>query len=337
MRFLICGLGSIGWRHLQNLDALGQSEIAVFRTGKGSLPDGSLSQRLTFENLGQALLEWEPDAAIISNPTSLHLETALTAAEAGCHLLVEKPVAQQLEGLDRLGDALESRDRQALIGFQFRYHPGLKQARQLLMSGAIGQPISARAVWGEYLPDWHPWEDYRQSYSARSDLGGGVLLTLCHPFDYLRWLFGTVDRVTGVTRRSGALELDVEDAADVLLEFQSGLVGSVHLDYHQRPAQHNLTVVGSQGTLRWDNASGETQWWTDSERAWRHVPAPEGFERNDLFLEEMRHFLDVVRGTAVPVCSLHDGVEALRIALGALQSAEAGHGVDLIHAVEKDR
>jgi predicted dehydrogenase len=196
-------------------------------------------------------------------------------------------------------------------------------------SGAIGRPISARAVWGEYLPDWHPWEDYRQSYSARSDLGGGVLLTLSHPFDYLRWFFGDVGAVMGAAQQSGALDVDVEDTADVLLSFRSGVTASVHLDYHQRPAEHHLTVVGTRGTLRWDNRTGETRWWPAADSSWQSRPAPQGFERNDMFIEEMRHFVDVAEGRAEPVCTLSDGTQALRVALAARQSAETGQRVEL--------
>lgn len=329
MRILICGLGSIGRRHLRNLVALGQEDIVLYRTGKSTLPDEDVAAWRSSDSLEQALEAWSPDAAVVANPTSLHLATALKAAEAGCHLFFEKPVAERLEGLDRLKDILESRGRQALVGFQFRFHPGLQAARRVLESGKLGQPISGRVVWGEYLPDWHPWEDYRRAYSARSDLGGGVVLTLCHPFDYLRWLLGEVHSVIGDTRRSETLEVDVEDAADILMEFRSGATASVHLDYHQRPGEHSLTAVGSRGTLRWDNATGETKWWSDDEPAWHTLPAPEGFERNSMFVEEMRHFVDVVEGRAEPTCTLNDGVQALRIALAALASSKDGRRIEV--------
>jgi predicted dehydrogenase len=328
MRILICGLGSIGRRHLENLVALGQDDIVLFRTGKATLPDDDVAAWPTEDSLERALERWAPQAAVVSNPTSLHLPTALAAAEAGCSLFVEKPVADSLDGLDHLASELEAHDRPALVGFQFRYHPGLREAGDLMESGAIGRPISARAVWGEYLPDWHPWEDYRQSYSARSDLGGGVLLTLCHPFDYLRWFFGDVHSVTGEMQRTGALEVGVEDSADVFLAFRSGVMASVHLDYHQRPAEHHLTVVGTRGTLRWDNATGGVHWWSEETPSWQEIPAPPGFERNDMFVEEMRHFLDVIEGRAEPACTLTDGTQALRVALAARQSAETGQRVE---------
>ena len=97
--------------------------------------------------------------------------------------------------------AIEQNHSQVLVGFQFRFHPGLQQVKKLLDEGAIGKPISAHAHWGEYLPDWHPWEDYKQGYAARPELGGGVVLTLSHPLDYLRWLLGEVESLSAFTSR----------------------------------------------------------------------------------------------------------------------------------------
>jgi predicted dehydrogenase len=210
------------------------------------------------------------------------------------------------------------------VGFQFRYHPGLQEVKRLLEAGAIGQPIYAGVHWGEHLPDWHPWEDYRLSYAARADLGGGVILTHCHPFDYLRWLLGEVEHVSAAAGSLGGLGIDVEDTAEITLAFAAGALGTVHLDYLQRPASHRLEIVGRRGTIRWDNADGAAQWWTSEANEWRMAPVPKGFERNAMFLDEMRHFVDVVRGEAEPRVTLEDGVRALEIAMQALTSAGLG-------------
>jgi predicted dehydrogenase len=196
--------------------------------------------------------------------------------------------------------------------------------RDLLAAGEIGRPLSVRAHWGEYLPGWHPWEDYRQGYSARLDLGGGVVLTLSHPLDYLRWLFGEVAALWAFTGKNSDLELQVEDSAEIGLRFASGMLGSLHLDYNQRPASHWLEAIGSQGTLHWDNLSGEVRVFQSEIGSWQFYPPPTGFERNDLFLAEMRHFLQVARGEAEPICSLADGIHALQLALAVHDSQQQG-------------
>jgi len=324
VRTLICGLGSIGRRHLRNLISLGEKDIVLLRSGKSTLPDEELSGFQVEADIQVALERWRPDAVIVSNPTALHMQVALPAALAGCHLFLEKPVSHILDQLDELQDALRKTGKKCIVGFQFRFHPGLKQVKGLLDGGAIGDVISARVNWGEYLPDWHPWEDYRQSYSARQELGGGVLLTLCHPFDYLRWLFGDVTEVWGEVSNSGTLELEVEDIADVSLHFASGVLGSVHLDYLQRPPSHWFEVVGTAGTIRWDNEAGAVQWRSTKTEAWVTITAPDGFERNNLFLDEMRHFLELIEGKTTSICTLEDGVRALKIVLASYQSAERG-------------
>jgi predicted dehydrogenase len=329
MRILVCGLGSAGRRHLRNLVALGEAELFLYRTGKSTLPDDDLAEWPASDHLETALADWAPEAVVIANPTSLHVETALSAVAAGCHVLLEKPVSHRLEGVEALQALVAERRVSVLVGYQFRFHPGLRAARELLMAGSIGRPVSAEAHWGEFLPGWHPWEDYRQGYSARADLGGGVLLTLSHPFDYLRWLLGEVIWVTAEAERGGELDIDVDTLAHVVLGLGSGVLASVHLDYYQRPTQHWLEIIGTQGWLRWDNATGRTTYWNETEPDGKVVEPPKGFERNTLFVDEMRHFLDVAGGRARSLCSLDDGVRALRVALAALVSSKDGRRVDV--------
>jgi predicted dehydrogenase len=214
------------------------------------------------------------------------------------------------------------------VGFQFRFHPGMRLIKQAIEEGRIGRPVSAHAHYGEYLPDWHPWEDYRLSYSARAELGGGVVLTLCHPFDYLRWLFGEVRGVFAQTGTLGDLSIEVEDTADILLDFESGVLGSVHLDYLQRPPSHRMEIIGTEATIRWDYEAGTTQIYDKGRKAWELHTLPAGYERNDLFKSEMENFLMAIAKRDPPVSTYADGVENLRIVLAALESASSNKVVD---------
>jgi predicted dehydrogenase len=321
VKFLIAGLGSIGRRHLRNLLTLGEQDILLYRTGRSTLPDDELAEFPVETDLAAALAH-QPDGVIVANPTSLHLDVAIPVAETGCHILIEKPISHSMTGIAKLQSAVQQGGGQVLIGYQFRFHPGLQQLSRLLTEAAIGRPLSIRAHWGEYLPGWHPWEDYRQSYSARAELGGGVVLTLSHPLDYLRWLLGEVDSLWALAGRLSDLSLGVEDTAEIGLSFKNGMLGSLHLDYNQRPPAHHLEIVGSLGTLRWDNADGAVSVYTNGQANWDNLPAPPDFERNDLFLAEMQHFLAVCRGEAEPVCGLADGIRSLKLALAVLYSAE---------------
>ncbi len=334
MKFLIAGLGSIGRRHLRNLLALGEDDIVLYRTRRSTLPEKELIPFPAATDLKDALSRFRPDAVIVANPTALHLEVAIPAAQAGCHILLEKPVSDTLDRVDELRRAAHQSGSRILVGFQFRYHPALKKARELLQSGALGQALSAHAHWGEYLPNWHPWEDYRQSYAAREDLGGGVIATLTHPLDYLRYLLGEIEEIAALSGHVSPLELSgVEDVGEIGIRFQSGAIGAVHVNYFQRPPSHHLEIVGTRGTLKWDYADGILHFYEtpDEFGTIRETPAalihtefapPTEFERNHLFLEEMRHFIEVAAGKAEPICTLEDGIRAVELALEAKRTSQ---------------
>lgn len=338
MKILIAGLGSIGRRHFRNLIDLGEKDIILLRTRKATLPDDELAGYPVETDIYEALDKHKPDAVVVANPTSLHLDVAIPAAEAGCHILLEKPVSHSLEGLDTLQKAAEKSDSRILVGFQFRYHPTLNEARKLIQNDALGQVLTVHAHWGEYLPNWHPWEEYSQSYAARADLGGGVIGTLTHPLDYLRYLLGEIEALWSFNGHISPLKMDVEDLAEMGLKFASGAIGGVHVNYVQRPPVHRLEIVGTKGTLRWDNADGTLHFYkmpasfgTYSD----NPPSPveetyllsEGFDRNDLFIDQTKHFLDVVRGEQ-PVCNLQDGIQALRLALAAKESQKSRQAIN---------
>jgi len=321
MRFLIAGLGSAGRRHLRNLLALGERDIVLYRTGRGTLPEEELAG-FPVETSLEAALGRKPDAVIVANPTSLHLEVAIPAAKAGCHLLIEKPLAHSLEGVEELEAAVQKGVR-ILIGFQYRFHPGLEAIRRWVREEAVGPVLFARAHYGDYLPGWHPWEDYRSSYSARPELGGGAILTLCHPIDYLMWILGDPVLRWAEARLAPQLEIQVESVAEIGLDFPDGVLASIHLDFIQQPADHYVDILGTTGTLRWNQLDGCARLFRGSSRTPEEELAFNGFERDDMFLEEMRHFLAVVRGEAESNCGLEDGIRSLVVLLSARELAEA--------------
>ena len=343
MKFLIAGLGSIGRRHMRNLIALGEKDIVLLRTRKATLPDDELAGYPVETDLREALKKHKPNAVIVANPTSLHLETALPAAEAGCHILLEKPLSNSTDGLDQLQNAVKKSGSKVLVAFQFRFHPGLMKAKELISKGEIGRVISAHVHFGEYLPAWHPWEDYRQGYASRSDLGGGVVLTQCHSLDYLPWLVGRVESAWGFTAKLSDLEVNVEDTAKIGLRFDGGALGSLHLDFAQQPTEHYFTIIGTKGTLKWNLMDGATRIYRASAESlaistgagikaggeWEAYPIDETWERNVMFLEQMKHFVSVVRGETEPTCTLDDGVRVQQLVQAIHESNATGRVVEL--------
>ncbi len=320
MKILIAGLGSIGRRHLKNLVHLGESDIVLYRTYKSSLQDEELGDFRVETDLGKAFSS-NPDAVVISNPTAMHMPIAEQAAKANCHIFIEKPISHTLESLDPFEIALKKSTSEVLIGFQFRFNPGLKTVRKIIEDKVIGRPISFQCHWGEYLPGWHPWEDYRKSYAANQDMGGGVVLTLSHPLDYLRWIFGKLKELYAVTGNFSDLEIKSEDTAEVLLTFTNNVIGGLHLDYYRQPKKHDLSVTCSEGTVYWEyetsivrleKASGEIV----------ELEVSDNYERNQMYLAEMQHFLDICKKGVQPICGYSDGKKVLELAWAILQSGK---------------
>lgn len=342
-KVLMVGLGGVGQRHLRNIRALlgPDVDILAYRV-RGSQavlteemsidPSRSLeaAYRVTsFRDLEEALAQ-QPDVAVIANPTALHIPVALACAQAGCHLLIEKPLSHSLEGVDRLLQLVEEKQLVVLMGYQFRFHPGLELLHRLLREQAVGAPLEARLEIGEYLPQWHPYEDYRTSYAARAQLGGGAALTQIHELDMACWLFGAPRRVFAIGGRSGRLEVDAEDTVSALLSFplEDGrlLPVHVHMDYLQQPPVRSCLVVGSEGKMAWDDGRQTVQMWNAGSKA-PHVYRFDGLERNHLFLSEWKHFLACLTGQASPKVSLWDGLQSLKVALAVKRSMLTGEAV----------
>jgi predicted dehydrogenase len=344
MRVLMVGLGGIGQRHLRNLRTLlgDNLEVLAYRVRRHS---HTLTDQLSIEaqtgleekyrvqvyaDLDEALAR-KPDAVFVCNPTSLHLPVALKAVRAGCHLFMEKPVADNLENIDELLRIIESQGLVSMVGYQLRFHPCLLQLHRLLQQGAIGRVLSVRAEVGEYLPAWHPYEDYRQMYAARRDLGGGVILSQIHEFDYLYWLFGMPRRLMTLGGKLSSLEIDVEDTASTLMEcIVDKHVVPVHLhqDYVQRPPSRNCQVIGDAGKILVDLRNLTVQCF-DGEGRLSDNFSCESFQRNQLFLDELKHFLACISRREQAQVSVRDGVQSLRMALAAKASLATGQIVEL--------
>jgi predicted dehydrogenase len=325
-RFLVIGCGSIGKRHLGNLQQLGVKQLAAFdlRADRRREVEEQFGVP-TFADLMSALAA-EARVALICTPTHLHLEHALTAARSGCHLFIEKPVADRLDGVDELLELVSQQYLHTLIGCNYRFHPGLQHVKALLEQEAIGHVISARANFGHFLPNWHPWEDYRQGYSASRAMGGGVVLDRIHEFDYLRWLLGEVVETCALTGQLSQLEVDTEDTAEVLLRFVTGAFGSIHLDYVRRTYDCSLELVGERGTIQWCYQDSSVRWYLAGEARWHSLQWSD-YAGNQMYIDEMKHFLRVIRGEEKAQLDAAAGTRDLAIALAARQAAEERRAV----------
>ena len=324
-KFFVIGCGSIGKRHIRNLLSLGARDVFAFDTQAQRRQ--AVQSEFAIPVVDALEDGWArlPNAAFVCTPTSTHLRIAMDAALRECHLFIEKPLSHNCDGVQPLVELVSTRHLISLVGCNMRFHPGLRVIRELLQKNTIGKIVSARAEAGQYLPDWHPQEDYRQSYSSRSELGGGIILDAVHEIDYLYSFFGGVETVLAMHGKLSELEIDTEDTAAILLRFSNGIIGEVHLDYIQRSYCKRCKIIGDLGTIEWDFAMGEVRVYTAVDKTWRTYRQPSEWQINDMYVDETRHFLNCLEGKENAVCDVAVGAAVLAIAMAAKQLGKREH------------
>jgi predicted dehydrogenase len=330
-RVLIVGLGSIGTRHLRLArELLPDADIRILRHQKcASIPEHANG---CFSSLEQAV-KFAPQLAVIAGPAAFHMHAALPLAQAGAHLLVEKPLSASMDGVAPLLKTCREQGLVLLPGYNLRFLLSLQRFRDLLNENVVGKVLSVRCEIGQYLPSWRPDADYRLGVSARRELGGGALLELSHEIDYMRWIFGEVDWVKATLRRQSTLEIDVEDTAHLIVGFVSDaygyqLIGSVNLDFIRHDTTRFCTAIGENGSLRWNGLTGVVEKFQPGEKEWCELFRHQ-HQRDDSYLAEWQHFLSCVKDHKTPLITGEDGLKVLQIIDAARQAAESGGQVEL--------
>ena len=271
---------------------------------------------IQFSSLAEAL-DFAPDAAVIASPASAHLAMAMPLAMAGIPLLIEKPLADRLDGVDQL---IATARAPVMVAYNLRFMPSLAEARRLVHAGVVGDVHAVRAEVGQYLPGWRPSKSYRHTVSAQKKLGGGALLELSHEFDYLYWIFGPPALVNASGGRYSALEIDVEDLVSVNLIYENPRrLIHVHLDLLQRATTRYCKFIGSEGTLRWDGIADSLECFDPGMGSWRVIHAEPCPDRNATYVNELSHFLDCAASGQTPLIDLN----AARDVLAIVEAAKA--------------
>ena len=328
MRVVVTGLGSIGRRHVRNLRSIDSGiHIVAWRHAPGPVPDDVLCslERVVYSQV--EALACQPDFAIIATTSAIHAQAALAFARAGVHLFVEKPLSDQLDAVDELLDECEKRGLVLMVGYNLRFDRALRTVREAMLANRIGRVLALRAEVGQYLPDWRPEVDYRRTGSAERCLGGGAVLELSHELDYVSWLLGQVQWVSAHLFRLSDLEIDVEDTAELTLQFAGGAIASLHLDMVQRAATRTCRLIGTGGTLTWDGLAGDACLFSEKAGGWTTLCS--GRSGQDSYVEEMRHFIDCVTHGRQALVDGADGRRVLEIVAAVRRSAMLGSIVHL--------
>ena len=334
-RALIVGCGSIGQRHAQNLRKLGIEEIFALRTRKGhfqNLPDDLEVVELNSEN---ELKDSRFDFAIISNPSSLHLETVEKISDQVSGIFIEKPFSDKLHGCAETADMLSKKHVVSFVGHNLMFHPAIKGILAFINQSDLGRILNLQCQVGQWLPDWHPYEDYRKAYYARKDLGGGVSSTMIHEIHLATQFAGLPTEVFGVFSGSELLELDVDVCSDLMIRHSSMAVSQIHLDFIQKPLHRSGRISFERGWASYDFNLNKAYGQDSSMEKPRLLWDGQDYDPNQAYLDELAEFIRYVEEGRIR--HEHDAassIGSMQVLDSLFESVSSGTPIR-IHANEK--
>ena len=306
-KIAFCGLGSIGGRHLRNTvrylrEHQYDFQIDAIRSDINVRVDDSLAMYITNQYSYQDSIPHDYDIIFITNPTACHVDSIEKYKDCTGSMFIEKPVSNTTDyDFSRLPKELI-----CYVACPLRYTGVLQYVKEHI---DCDKAYSVRAICSTYLPDWHPHEDYRDSYSADKDMGGGVAIDLIHEWDYLVWLFGRPDKVNSLQKKISNLEINSEDIA-VYIGCSSERIYELHLDYFGRDEIRNLEMYFPDETVVADIHNGFVQFCKKSEQ----IDLSE--ERDDYQMKEIAHFFDIIQGKCKNDNDIAEAMKTLKVAKG---------------------
>lgn len=312
---LIAGVGSIGKRHTTCLQELGVKDIRACDVNETLLAQYAADYPgvKTYTSFEAGLAD-KPDAVFILTPPKLHIPMAIQALEAGCHVLSEKPLSDRIAGVEKLKEALDRTGKKFMVALCFRYHDGVRKAKEILDSGRIGRIVSVRAMMGEHLPDVRP--DYKDLFSSKYS----GAFDLMHDIDLALWFAGQpVKGLKALYGNYSDIGIEAPDLVELLIDLEGPTVATVHLDFFQKPRRRELELMGTKGFIRLEFGSWDYYRLTvaDDVNEPEVITAPT--VRNDMFKAEDQEFLQAIAEDKEIVCTMEEAM----LSLGVVEQAQA--------------
>ena len=300
------GMGSIGKRHLSNVcDLLTKQgktfSIDLYRNSMIRELSEDVKALVDNQYLCSQEVQRTYDIVFITNPTSLHLETALKFRQFTKAFFIEKPVFSSFNVDEQLVAYLDGIP--SYVACPLRYNPVIQYVKHNI---DLDKVIAVRAISSSYLPDWRPSQDYRETYSAHSELGGGVEIDLIHEWDYITWIFGMPTQCLGIVGRFSNLDINSNDTA-IYVARSNKYTYEVHLDYYGRESQRVLEIYTHDDTIKCNLIDGTISFLKEDKSL--HFNA----DRNEFQMSEIQHFFDIVEGIVANDSNVRHGIEVLRL------------------------
>lgn len=322
MKFLVVGLGSMGKRRVRNLLALEHKDIigCDFRADRREEASQKYGIK-TFDCVEAAFVESLPDAVVISLPPDRHLEYVKKAVDRGIACFIEASVTDA-DGLLALAKTISANGGPVVApSCTMRYFPAPIKTAEIVKSGKLGKIYSINYHVGQYLPDWHPWENINEFYVSKRQTGGCREIV---PFEltWLNQLFGQPSPISCFKSKLSNLDADIDDVYHSMMRYPTGAVLNLTIDVLSRPkATRKMQIIGSEGLLTYDGDTNSLKWCNVTCPDWQEVNLVSGtVEKNYIYPEEpyileMADFIKAVemRDASLFPNSLEEDVRVLRV------------------------
>lgn len=308
--FGVVGLGSIAKRHVKNLRTI-HPLSKIYTVSSSGVNNETLAGSNATVSLNE-LIKLKPTFILIASPATFHIKTAIEIVEANIPVLIEKPLADNyLSALDFVNICKSKDFRNIAVGYCLRFLPAAACVKNIIESEGLGKIYNVRSEVGEFLPYWRPTKNYRNGVSANKNLGGGALLELSHELDYLLWLFGPLNLEHSALRKSGELDVNVEDTADLVLTSETGVHVTIHLDFIQKAPRRFCHIIAEKGRLEWDLIGNTVNEYNSNETVTLYSDA--NYDKNEMYLDMIKEFKAIETKYSQRLSSIHNSLEVLKI------------------------
>lgn len=324
MKILLAGYGSIGRKHAEIIQRHNIADVYIAEPNSKSAQDAALlvGEDKVFPCAAEALAQhYIFDIAMVTTQTNHHIQSALEIADGNIRgLFIEKPLSESTEGIDRLIKKCEEKKIITMVGCNMRFYPTIAKMKDLADSGEIGRLLYGTFRYGQYLPACRPGTDYRETYSASREKGGGIILDDIHEIDLACYFMGDPSGFNATGGRLSKLEMTAEDFASVNIRFRNGSVGHILMDYIHPLYRRSLELVGTEGALRWNEDHNKVLRAKHGDNGWTTVFELKEYDYYDIYLRQIRYMIDCVENNRQTMNELRQAERILKLTLNIRQS-----------------
>ena len=316
MRVLIAGTGSIALRHFNNLKKLyPEVKIVILTRSKEGFQDKKeFHSADTVIHDKKDIVNFTFHAAFICNPATMHVNLATYLISHSINTFIEKPISHSLEGTEKLIELAKKNKVILMVGYVLRFNKALLFFRNAIKNNTIGRIIRVSSECSSYLPDWRPGFNYKESVSAKSSLGGGVLLEVSHEIDYLRWIFGELTLLSSYTSKLSDLSIDTEDYAFLLMK-KNNIIIELSINFFSKQFSRLCRAIGEKGSLEWNYVTNEVIFMDNNKYESKIIYSNEAKDGNDMYIDELIYFFRCINNDIDIKPDASDALNTLKLIL----------------------